>query len=137
MNKLTDRWIEPQDVALLELCLERDPHHLGTKVEFFFRPGTITKVYEDDNGQVLFLRGEGIELPEGKVLRIDVQYVDNEANERNRMAMLDGFPSLVEKAKRNGFNQILFFTNVRALSVFCKRELGFKEVAKGELRKYI
>lgn len=137
MSKLTDRWIEPQDVSLLELCLERDPHHVGTRVEFFYRPGTVTKVYEDSDGPILFLRGEGLELPKAKVLRIDVQYVDNAANERNRMAMLDGFPSLVEKAKRNGFNQILFFTNVRALSVFCKRELGFKEVAKGELRKYI
>ena len=135
MSKLTDRWIEPQDVPLLELCLERDPHHVGTKVEFFFRPGTVTKVYEDEEGPVLFLRGEGIELKEGKILRVDVQYVDNEANERNRMAMLDGFPSLAEKAKANGFTQILFFTNVRALSIFCKRELGFKEVAKGELRR--
>ncbi len=137
MNKLTDRWIEPKDISLLEMCLERDPHHAGTKVEFFYRPGTVTKVYEDDAGPILFLRGEGLDLPEGRILRVDVQYVDNFANERNRMAMLDGFPRLVEKAKLNGFNQILFFTNVRVVSVFCKRHLGFKEVSNGELRKHI
>jgi hypothetical protein len=135
MSKLTDRWIEPQDVHTLELCLERDPHHVGTRVEFFYRPGTVTKVYEDDEGPILFLRGEGLELPKTKLLRVDVQYVSNEATERNRMAMLDGFPSLVEKAKANGFTEILFYTNARALSIFCQRNFGFKEVAKGELRK--
>ena len=135
MNKLTDRWIEPQDVSLLELCLERDPHHVGTRVEFFYRPGTVTKVYEDDEGVVLFIRGEGLELPEGNVLRVDVQYVSNEPSERNRMAMLDGFPKLADKARACGFSEILFYTNVRALSIFCQRNFGFKEVAKGELRK--
>ena len=135
MSKLTDRWLEPSDITLLELCLERDPHHVGTKVEFFYRPGTVTKVYEDADGPILFLRGEGLELPEGNTLRVDVQYVSNEATERNRMAMLDGFPSLVEKAKANGFTEILFYTNARALSIFCQRNFGFKEVAKGELRK--
>ena len=135
MSKLTDRWIEPQDVNLLELCLANDPHHIGTRVEFFFRPGTVTKVYEDSEGTILFLRGEGLDLPKTKVLRVDVQYVDNSATERNRMAMLDGFPSLVEKAKANGFQEILFYTNVRALSIFCQRYLGFKDKGNGELRK--
>jgi hypothetical protein len=135
MSKLTDRWLEPSDITTLELCLERDPHHVGTKVEFFYRPGTVTKVYEDEAGPVLFLRGEGLELPKTKVLRVDVQYVDNTANERNRMAMLEGFPNLAEKAKANGFSEILFFTNVRALSIFCQRRLGFKDFGNGELRK--
>jgi hypothetical protein len=137
MRKLTDRLIKSADIPLLEQCLERDPHHVGTKVNFFFLPGTLTKVYEDEDGIVLFLRGEGIELEKTNILRVDVQYVDNAATERNRMAMLTGFPKLAVKAKDNGFTEILFYTNVRALSIFCKCYLGFKEVAKGELRLYL
>jgi hypothetical protein len=127
---ITDRVFRPdEDMNLLELSLAKDEHHKGTPAEFFNQYGTVTKVYEDDNGPVLFVRG-------AKALRLDIQYVDNDDHERNKAAMLAGFDGLVEKAKANGFTEIVFNTNSRALKIFCKREFGFKE-SDGELRKHI
>lgn len=129
MAKITDRFLHEGDYTLLELSLAKDEHHLGTPPEFFVQPGTIAKVYEDDKGPVLFVRG-------AKALRLDIQFVDNEDSERNMNAMLGGFDGLEKKAKENGFTEIIFSTNSRALAIFCKRRFGFFE-ERGELRKHI
>lgn len=126
---MTDRLFEDADLPLLELSLSRDEHHKGTEPEFFKQYGTITKVYEDENGPILFVRG-------AKALRLDIQYVDNDDSERNKKAMIEGFPALIAKAKAHGFSEVIFNTNSRALRVFCKRNFGFAE-SDGELRKYI
>lgn len=126
---ITDRLLREDDLALLEFSLDKDEHHKGTPPEFFVQPGTITKVYEDEHGPVLFVRG-------AKALRLDIQYVDNDDTERNKAAMLAGFDGLVEKARENGFTEVIFNTNSRALRIFCKRNFGFVE-SDGELRKYI
>jgi hypothetical protein len=126
---ITDRFLQESDITLLEFSLAKDEHHQGTPPEFFVQPGTITKVYEDEKGPVLFVRG-------AKSLRLDIQYVDNNDTERNKEAMLQGFDGLVKKARDNGFTEVIFTTNSRALAVFCKRNFGFEEI-EGELRKYI
>lgn len=123
---VTDRLLEESDLPLLELSLSKDEHHTTTTPEFFTEPGTITKVYEDELAPILFVRGT-------PVLRLDIQYVSNDDFERNKTAMLEGFPSLAQKAKEHGFKEIVFNTRSRALSVFCKRHFGFKE-SQGELR---
>jgi hypothetical protein len=126
---ITDRFMEESDLALLELSLSRDEHHEGTTPEFFTEPGTLSKVYEDERGPILFVKGT-------PVLRLDIQYVSNEDFERNKEAMLEGFPPLAAKAKANGYKEIIFESNVRALRIFCQRHFGFKESA-GELRKIL
>jgi hypothetical protein len=129
MSKLTDRWLEPSDITTLELCLERDPHHVGTKVEFFFRPGTVCKTYEDEKSPILFVRA-------AKALRLDIQFVDNSDHRRNLKAMLYGFDALAKKAKDNGFTEIIFNSSNEPLRKLCMKRFGF--FASGEeLRRYL
>lgn len=126
---VTDRFIEPGDLTLLELSLARDEHHKDTEPGFFYQPGTITKVYEDDSGPILFARGSA-------ALRLDLQYVDNADVKRNMKAMLDGFDALAKKAKENGFGEIIFNTNSPMMKRFCTKRFGFIE-SGSELRKFL
>ena len=126
---VTDRFLEARDEELLELSLAKDEHHVGTDVEFFKKTGTVTKVYEDEFGPICFVRGT-------KALRLDIQYVSNSDKKRNMTAMLAGFGALAEKAKENGFTEIVFNTNNDLLRAFCIKRFGFVE-SKGELRKFL
>lgn len=126
---VTDRFLEPGDIGLLESSLALDEHHRDTKPEFFTQSGTVCKVYEDEAGPICFVRGT-------KALRLDIQYVNNHDRRRNMTAMLEGFDSLARKAKENGFTEIIFQTNNRMLKRFCVRAFGFVE-SEGELRKFI
>lgn len=126
---VTDRMYEDADYDLLDLSLSRDEHHTTTKPEFFTEPGTVCKVYGDEQGPILFVKGS-------PVLRLDIQYVSNDDVERNKKAMLEGFPALEQKARENGFKEIVFQTNSRALAIFCRREFKFERY-DGELRKLL
>lgn len=127
---VTDRLFDAQtDYNLLEVSLSKDEHHTTTRPEFFTEPGTVTKVYEDQQGPIMFVRGT-------PALRLDIQYVDNDDFERNKAAMIEGFPAFVERARVNGWKELIFNTQSRALRIFCKRQFGFKE-SQGELRKHI
>ena len=127
---ITDRFITEEDVLLLGLALAKDEHHQGTEVEFFYQPGTLCKVYEDDLGPVLFARAS-------KSLRLDLQYVSNSDAKRNLKVMMSKFPELVEKARENGFNEICFVTDSPLLKKFCEKHLGFEAVAGHEMRRFI
>lgn len=118
--------MEDSDLPLLELSLSQDEHHQGTDPSFFQQPNTITKVYEDTAGPVLFARAS-------VALRIDIQYVSNEDVERNKAVMLEEFPKLAAKAKENGYSEIIFNSKSRALKIFVKRYFHFEESA-GEMR---
>ena len=126
---VTDRWIEPSDITLLEISLAKDEHHKETTPDFFYAPGSVTKVYEDETGPVLFARGS-------KALRLDLQYVDNEDTKRNMRVMLDGFPALAKKAKESGFNELIFNTNSPLMRKFCIKRFGFVD-SPGELRMFL
>lgn len=126
---ITDRFIELQDLNLLQLSLADDIYHHGTTVDFFTAPGSVCKVYEDEEGPIMFVRG-------AKALRVDIQYMDNTDVRRNMKCMLAGFPPLVEKAKENGFTEIIFNSDHQLLREFCVRRLGFIP-SSGELRKEI
>lgn len=126
---ITDRFIELQDLNLLQLSLADDIYHHGTTVDFFTAPGSVCKVYEDEEAPIMFVRG-------AKALRVDIQYMDNTDVRRNMKCMLAGFPPLVEKAKENGFTEIIFNSDHQLLREFCVRRLGFIP-SSGELRKEI
>lgn len=127
---VTDRPIHNGDMVLLGLSLSNDPYHKDTKPEFFIEPGTVCKVYEDSDGPILFVRG-------CKALRLDLQYLDNKDTRRNLTAMLEGFDLLAQKAKANGFQEVIFTTNSPLLKKFCIKRFGFEEVEGCELRKLL
>lgn len=127
---VTDRLTGPEDEELLALALSRDEHHKDTAPEFFTRPGTVCKVYEDESGPICWVRGS-------KALRLDIQYLDNENTKRNMKAMLAGFDALAEKARENGFTEVTFCTNSDMLKKFCIKRFGFEEVPGCELRKLL
>lgn len=127
---VTDRFIEPNDLEPLAIALAKDEYHKGTEVEFFTQFGCISKVYEDEIGPIMYVRG-------AKALRLDIQFTDNNDARRNMTAMLERFPDLVEKAKENGFAEIVFVTNSPLLKKFCEKRLGFETLAGDELRRII
>lgn len=126
---ITDRLIEPSDITLLELSLAKDEHHKETEPSFFYQPGTVCKIYEDEFGPILYARGAA-------ALRLDLQYVDNSDVKRNMKAMLGGFDALEKKAKENGFHEIIFTSNSPLMRRFCCKRFGFLE-SGNELRKHI
>ncbi len=126
---ITSRQIEPSDRTILSNSLAHDDTHIHTDPEFFYAPGSVCNVYEDELGTVLFCRG-------AKALRLDVQFVFNEDFTRNRNMLLKGFPAMEAKAKAAGFTELIFFSNSPLLIRFCTQQLGFRPVA-GELRKLI
>jgi hypothetical protein len=130
---VTDRLLESQDKPLLADSLSKDEHHKDTTTpDFFYAPGTVCKVYEDEDGPICFVRCT-------KVLRLDIQYKDNEDKKRNLKAMISGFDSLEKKARDNGYTEIAFKTNSPLMKAFCTRRFGFVEEcgACGELKKYL
>jgi hypothetical protein len=124
---VTNRYLEYADLPLLKESLEKDEHHKNTPVEFFYELNTVASVYEDEDGIVLFVRGEALLIENYKVLKLDIQFVDNNNARRNMRCMLEGFPILAEKAKQNGFEIVVFFSDVDILKRFCKKHLGFEE----------
>lgn len=126
---VTDRLYEDADYDLLDLSLSKDEHHTTTKPEFFTEPGTVCKVYEDEAGPILFVKGS-------PVLRLDIQFVDN-ADRRNMKAMLEGLPPLAQKARDNGFKEIVFNTSSPLLKAFCIKRFGFELTEGDELRKVL
>ncbi len=126
---VTERLIEPDDESTLAIILAKDQYHTLTDPEFFYSPGCITKVYEDENGPVLFARAS-------KALRLDLQFMDNGDKKRNLKVLIAGFPDLVQRAKDNGFSELIFNTSNKELESFCTRRFGFVK-SDGELRRFL
>jgi hypothetical protein len=123
----TSRYLIAEDYETLLKSLAQDEFHKNTVPEFFVEPETITLVYSDEKGIVLFLRGKGIEEDGKRLLRLDIQFLDNFDGKRNLKVMLDGFPKLAKQAKDNKFSEIHFDSNVELMRRFCIKRLGFVE----------
>lgn len=126
---VTDRLYEAGDELLLTASIEADEHHKGTPASFFTEPGAVCKVYEDERGPICFVRGS-------KALRLIVQFKDNNDIKRNLKAIVAGIPDIADKARQNGFTEIVFDTANPALASFCKKRFGFVE-HEGELRRLL
>jgi hypothetical protein len=134
-HMISSRRIEESDRVRIEQALARDEFHPGTKPEAFYANGTMTNVYEDAEGSVFLLRAS-------KALRIEMLFFNNNANERNANAMLDGWAKLVESAKAGGFTEIVCSTNSEKLLNFAIKFLGLEKVQTSsnnevELRKLL
>jgi hypothetical protein len=134
---ITSRFLQPEDYELLATSIAGDEYHSDLSPVFFVEPETITLVYEDERGVVLFIRGKGIVENGQQNLWISVQYVSNTDGKRNIRTMLAGFPSLVEKAKANGFVEIRFNSVAPLLRKFATTRLGFTEDGEEMLRHKI
>jgi hypothetical protein len=120
---ITYRTLTQGDYELLRDSLAKDIYHQKTRPTFFTEKETVTVVYEDDDGPVLFVRGK----PEKTGLRLDIQFVDNEDGKRNIKTMLEGFPPLADRAKNSGFTHIIFDSVSPLLRKFCLKRLNFLE----------
>lgn len=123
------RSLEERDKSLLQESLAKDQYHKETPVEFFYSAGAATLVYEDDAGPVFVVRGT-------KALRMDIQFLDNNQFDRNRKMLEENFHDFAERARQQGFTELVFCSNSPLLIAFCKRKFGFAEV-QGELRRYL
>lgn len=117
---ITDRPLAIDDEDALTASLATDEEHPDLKADFFSQPGTRTNVYEDEAGPICYVRGR-------PVLRLDIHWVSNKDFRRNMTAMVEGFPVLEDKARANGFGQIIFESSVPLLRKFCIKRLGFNE----------
>jgi hypothetical protein len=136
-----DREIRTEDLAWLAESLSKDEYHKTTTPEFFIQPNTVCKIYEDEDGPILAVRGS-IDFKRSKdagskSLRLDIQYKDNLDHRRNMKAMITGFDILAKRSKENGFFEIVFDTNSPLLRKFCIRRLGFEELDEFQLRKVL
>lgn len=128
---VTDRLMTELDETALSFSLAADEHHFETPVEFFKQDGAITKIYEDEQGPICFVRV-------AKSLRLDIHFMDNEDNKRNASVLFQGIGPLVEQAKASGYTEICFTTNVDKLKEFCVRAFKFEVVPDTfVLRKYL
>lgn len=126
----SSRYLEEHDAALLAESLAKDTFHKDTPVKFFYAPGSMSLMYEDEQGPVFVVRGT-------KALRLDIQFLDNRDFERNRKTLEDQFPGFVEKARENGFTELVFTSDSPLLRRFFKQKrYGFVE-CEGELRKFL
>ena len=123
---ITERWINENDYSPLKDSLAKDEYHRDTRPDFFYTPGTVCKVYEDEKGPIMYVRG-------CKSLRIDIQFFSNHDYERNREVLTTKFKEFVNTCKASGFKELVFNTDSPLLKRFCIQKLNFFEVS-GELR---
>ena len=127
---ITDRLLQASDYELLNESLKKDEFHKTTTPEFFTQEGTITKLYSLDGEPVLFCRA-------CKSLRLDAQFLDNNNVQANRKTLEQGFKEVEQKAKENGFVEVLFNTSNPLFKRFATRKLGYTVVEGDELRKVL
>jgi len=127
---ITNRPITETDIEPLKISLETSQFHKDTPIEFFTSPNAVSLVYEDENAPILVLRC-------AKSLRLDIEFLDDNDIQRNREAMLEGLPKLIEQAKASGYVELVFNSSSPLLTRFAQKKLGFDLVTDNVLRKEI
>jgi hypothetical protein len=122
---VTSRYLTHEDYGKLAESLLLDEYHKGTSPEFFYQVGTTCSVYSDEKGEVLFARGLPLVFNNTKIIKLDIQFIDNKDYKRNLKVMLEGFSVLEKNAKANGFTGFIFDSTVELLRKFCCKRLGF------------
>jgi hypothetical protein len=85
-------------------------------------------VYEEDK-PIFWVRGT-------KALRLYIHFNSDKDFRSNRKALLEGFPSFTEQARKAGFTELLFDSKSPLLVAFCKKHFAFEE-REGELRRIL
>lgn len=128
------RSITPYDYSDLKEAILKDPYHRDTTTpEFFYLPLTMCNVYCDEEGTILWLR---LCSDVDRVVHLDIQFRRNRDARRNKAAMDQGFPNLIDRAKGK-FKAFIFESTSPHLVKYCTEHLGFKQVENNILRKDI
>jgi len=110
------------DEELLASSIAIDEHHKDTMTtDFFKQPGDCVVVSEDEQSPICFARYS-------KSLRVDIQFRDNNDKSRNAAAIVDGFQSVVDAARADGYKEIVFTTNSQELATFCIKTFKYEVV---------
>jgi hypothetical protein len=121
---ITSRPINESDFPRMEQEIRSDAcHKEWLKPSFFTAPNTLSTVYSDEDGEILFTRLSSC-------LRIHVQFCDV-SKQKIARCLVTQFSDIVKRAKASGYSQIIFDTESPSLAKFCQRYLGFTE-SKGE-----
>lgn len=115
-----------EDKAKLQEAMDKNTWHPGQKAESYMVNG-VTFVYGDEK-PVTFLNYE-------KILRVRVQWTDEQDREQNRAALIQMIEDAVHLARANDYGEIIFQTDNPALGRAAKN-LGFEE-SRGEYRREI
>lgn len=122
---ITEKSLEPGDIPQLADSLAKDEFHKDTPPEFFTENGTVCTVYSDEDGPICYVRGS-------KSLRLELLFTDNSTVERNLTALENGVSGIAEKARANGFKEVIVHTDSPSLKVIATERYGFVE-SEGEL----
>ncbi len=126
------RPLQENDLAILQESLYNSKVHAGVTVQDFFKEGTVSSAYEDENGLVAVARLSPLRE---KDLLLDTHFIDDGDKERNGKVILVGLGAMIESARDLGFKAIEFETQSERLKKFCTRRLSFIDVGNSMLRK--
>jgi len=115
------------DVNDLQKALNQSSHP-NQKVEHYASVG-VTDVYEDESGPIGFLRYT-------KALRLCACWIDDKDKHRNAASISQAITDAVQKAKSNGYTEILFETESESYKTFCEK-LGFEKAVGNTMILYV
>lgn len=113
--------IEEKDADDLIQAINQDTFHPGEwKVTDFYDGTGFCETVRDENGPIVFVKFT-------KSLRISVVWADSENHHRNAQAIVLGIKDAVEKARGQGYTEIIIQTNVPKLANFLTRVIGMRK----------
>ncbi len=115
-----------EDRDALQAAMDFNSWHPGQVAESYMVNG-VTFVYGNER-PVTFLNYE-------KILRVRVQWVDENDKDSNKEALIQMVKDAVKLARENGYGEIIFQTVNEALGNLSKK-LGFEE-SRGEYRREV
>jgi hypothetical protein len=122
------RPIEERDRQILEQSIAKDAWHSETtKADFFYDKRAVVTVFEDE-APIMFVKGS-------TVLRLDIQFCDNE-DYRSNAAALQELSKVIETSKAAGFSEIVFQSSSELLRKYCVKHFRFEPI-EGELVRYL
>jgi hypothetical protein len=127
---MENRLITEQDRGVLETSLAADQFHKDTtSADFFYGLNSECRIYTENEQPVAFVRCS-------KALRLDIQFVSNDAKRLNARLLLENLEAFCQRAADSGYSEIVFESSSPELVAFCVAKCGFTAVA-GELRKLL
>jgi hypothetical protein len=125
---VVSRPLTQDDIPILQSALDKSLHP-NQKAEHYVGDNKYCEVYEDEIGPIGILRYT-------KTLRLCATWVNNEDRQRNAASIIQAIADATEKAKANGFTEVIFQSDSPAYAKFCIDKLGFVE-SHGEFIKYV
>ena len=125
---MNSRLMAVEDKDALQTAMDKNTWHPGQQAESYMVNG-VTFVYGDEPLKpVTFLNYE-------KILRVRVQWSDEQDRDGNKEALVQMVEDAVKLARDNGYGEVIFQTDNPALAKYAVR-LGFEE-SRGEYRREV